>query len=227
MRRLFYLSLITIVALSSCSKNNDSSTNPGITIEGKVYNTVVIGSQTWTSTSYDGPGGTVVPGINEANCGKLYTWAEALAVTLPAGWRIPTQDDFNTLLKSQGTVTGSNYFYSTVVLDSASAAGHLLSSGGWTYSGDNKSGFNAEPTGEYYPYINQFQDTYAIAMFWSSTIRPDGYNSANSPLQQILLSLSGYKSSHDSGSKPIVAGGTFEEDAGASICLSIRFVKDN
>jgi uncharacterized protein (TIGR02145 family) len=53
---------------------------------------------------YNGPGGVNYnnDATNNAADGKLYTVAEAKAISLPAGWRLPAGNDFASLLNVIG-----------------------------------------------------------------------------------------------------------------------------
>src|ERR1700742_3793344 len=100
MKQLILIFLLAIGSFYSCSKKSDNQ--PGsantVIIENTSYRTVSIGSQTWTAVNYNGPGGTNYDtDPNNPAYGKLYTFAEAQAITLPPGWRLPTKDDFTKL----------------------------------------------------------------------------------------------------------------------------------
>jgi len=105
MKKLLFLAFVIGTTLSSCSKKSNPKPTNTVTINGASYATVSIGTQTWTSVNYNGPGGTINTSLNEAIYGKYYTIAEMQAISLPTGWRVPTEADFVTLLKSQGNVT--------------------------------------------------------------------------------------------------------------------------
>src|ERR1700748_838930 len=91
--------MLATMLIMACSKKSDTIPN-SVTINGKAYNTVVIGKQTLTSVNYDGPGGTVNARVDENVYGKLYQYSELSGISLPSGWRIPDQDDFVALLGS-------------------------------------------------------------------------------------------------------------------------------
>lgn len=122
------------ILLSACSKKSNDPTPSGmVTINGTNYGTVVIHRQTWTAVNYNGPGGVNYGNSSRNNSflGKLYTFDEAEAVVLPAGWRLPTTDDFETL---QSLGDGKS----------------LMSKTSWTIGGGNdSSGFSAKPAGYY------------------------------------------------------------------------------
>ncbi|WP_183559742.1 FISUMP domain-containing protein [Mucilaginibacter sp. SP1R1] len=159
MKRHFYLLIIVALSFSACSKKNNNPIPPpkttSVSISGDAYSTVVIGNQTWTSVNYSGPGGfTYGYGAGVApitNYGKLYTMAEAKAIQLPTGWRLPTQADFLNLVIALGATQKdaskqdfSSYDVPTKTITS------LMSKTGWNYpNGTNTSGFNALPAGVY------------------------------------------------------------------------------
>jgi uncharacterized protein (TIGR02145 family) len=115
---------------------------------------VIIGTQIWAAQNYDF-GGTY-PGNLESNVtdyGRLYTWAEAMAIDYP-GWHLPTNTEFQTLI---------------TYLGGASVAGGYLKESGttnWTTpntGADNSSGFTARASG--YNESNMGTHTY----FWTSS----------------------------------------------------------
>src|ERR1700743_30048 len=101
MKKVIFFCCTASAVLYGCSKKTEP--NPGlnsVVIENTAYATVVIGNKTWTSQNYDGPGG-VYYNNNASNSranGKLYTFSKANAVQLPAGWRLPNQDDYSYLI---------------------------------------------------------------------------------------------------------------------------------
>lgn len=146
-------------------KNNNSSPNT-ISINGSSYGTVVIGSQTWTAINYNGPGGeNYNNGANNVNYGKLYTEAEAQAIALPVGWRLPTQADFGNLFVAIGANKLGNGGFTFPV----GCALKLMSTTDWVgQNGTDDLKFAAEPTGclSSGSFVGQGNET----MFLSSTI---------------------------------------------------------
>lgn len=73
--------------------------------DGKVYPVAQIGQQIWMTANLDfvAPTGSMVFG-NEAKYGRLYTFAAAEAPVTPAGWRLPTETDWQRLLASNAYV---------------------------------------------------------------------------------------------------------------------------
>lgn len=146
--------------------------------EGKIYNTVLIGTQCWLRENLDI--GTRIDGIQEqtdnstiekycygdnpANCttyGGLYQWSEAMQYVTnegakgicPTGWHIPTYDELQTLVAA---VTNDGNALKRE--DQGSGAGQ----------GTNTSGFSALLAGYRYDDGN-FSSLGYFAGFWSST----------------------------------------------------------
>ena len=129
--------------------------------DGKTYNTVKIGTQTWmaenlnykTSDSwcYDN---------NSSNCntyGRLYTWEAALNAC-PSGWHLPTDAEWITL---------TNYLGGEDV-----AGGKLKSTTGWdspNTGATNSSGFLALPSGACGGNDGSFSSVGHHGYWWSST----------------------------------------------------------
>ena len=163
-RILSGLAVIMLLTVSACDNDDpapaDHSQNT-VSIEGVEYATVTIGTQTWTSTNYAGPGGVPFDDENsKPEYGKYYSRIEAESINVPAGWRLPTKQDYEKLAEYSGisfptTVTQTDKIKS------------LISKTNWNnVTGTNASGFNAHPGG----YI--FQSGPAIpgdiAEFWTS-----------------------------------------------------------
>jgi uncharacterized protein (TIGR02145 family) len=105
--------------------------------DGKAYKEVAIGGQIWMAEDlrYNAPGSQCLDD-EEANCekfGRLYSWDEAMTAC-PAGWRIPSDDDWNDLLDFIGGI--------------GVAGVKLRSTTGWDrYNGRDEFGFTALPPG--------------------------------------------------------------------------------
>lgn len=155
--------------LCSCSKSKDENkpdeSGATVIINNIAYPTVAIGTQTWTTVNYRGDGGITYNNVStvDAKQGKLYTWAEAKAILVPSGWRLPTLVDYKALAASQGgtTSTVSNEYLDAVNL-------RKLLSKNWTaVGGTNTSGFNALPVGVYY--FGVFREQGNGTSFWTAT----------------------------------------------------------
>lgn len=222
------LSLFTVSTffLISCSKkDNEKPKADNVKINNIIYPTVVIGSQTWTSVNYNGPGGENLnnSGTNDPTYGKYYTLDEAKKIALPSGWRVPSKEDAEKLLKYLGATGISNlgvYADSTVAIK-------LKSKTGWKYSqGNNSSGFNALPLGNAFPNYNAPGNLYeglgTFAVFWTTTYDDSDYAKVQSTLQ--LLNQEGGDDSEIYNSASI--SGIPTNFVNTARC-NIRFVKDN
>jgi uncharacterized protein (TIGR02145 family) len=209
--------IVIILALTgiffSCSKSSNkpqtSNTN-SVTINGADYATVVIGTQTWTAVNYNGTGGVNYNnGANNAVYGKLYTLAEAKAISLPAGWRLPTETDFNNLIIAAGATDPGSGAYPL----SGNDVPKLMSKSGWTITnGTDSLGFNAQPAGFYNQVTlsnQQFNSQGSAALFLSATTY----------FTNSVFNFSFEVSAGNAGLTDLVL---LETDA-----ASIRFVKDN
>ncbi|GAB3175659.1 FISUMP domain-containing protein [Telluribacter humicola] len=152
-----YITRSTILAVfllailfTSCRNEGDPQPNPqpqpqlgSVLIDGKSYPTVTIGDLTWTAANHTGTGGVAYNSSNgKPEYGRYYTFEEAKAVPLPAGWRMPTIEDYKKLAQSQGvTFTGDRAI-------NQDALKKLVSVTNWRkIAGTNASGFNAYPGG--------------------------------------------------------------------------------
>lgn len=215
MKKLSYFVLTCVTVLMSCKQKNDPgpsanniNADTAITISGIAYPVVQIGSQSWTSVNYNGPDGVFNTGnvIQNPQDGKLYTSLEASQITLPAGWHIPTYDDYLTLLITRGATKNSDGSYST----NLAVAHSLMNETGWSEGGGNNySKFTALPTGFYH--LGQYYGTGNGASFLLSAL-------PGTPPDQALTIGPG------PNNQPFIYLGVilFDDDR-----CSIRFVKNN
>jgi uncharacterized protein (TIGR02145 family) len=143
-----------------------SNPGPSVTYEGETYKTVVIGTQTWMAKNlnYNAPGSKCYDD-DTANCskyGRLYDWATAMALPdcgygtscasqigakhrgiCPSGWHIPSNDDWDKLMRYVDGITGSGLY------DSPTAGTKLKATSGWDSNGNGTDayGFAALPGG--------------------------------------------------------------------------------
>lgn len=163
--------------------------SPGIFYEGKMYNTVLIGTQCWLRESlnfgtrvnigeYQTNNGIVEKHcyLNlESNCdiyGATYQWYEAMQYVenegaqgiCPNGWHIPTDAEWCTMLDVVDPQTNCNPFSGGV-----DAGLKLKSNNGWYYPGNgtNEFGFDAHPSGDR-----------LMGFYWTSTMY-DTYDAWN------------------------------------------------
>lgn len=183
------LIVVFVATCISCKKDDSTSTQPTTQtvtdIDGNVYHTIVIGTQTWMVenlkvTHYKN--GTSIPNVTEnlawselttgAYCdyenipsnsstyGRLYNWHAVNSGNLcPTGWHVPTDAELTTLINFLG---GANL-----------AGGKLKETGliHWdspNTSATNESGFNALPAG-YRLNNGTFFGMKANCAWWSST----------------------------------------------------------
>jgi len=177
MKKMTACSLIMMVMLflfiGGCNRKGEITDER----DGQTYQTVTLGDQTWlaqnlnyeTDTSWcyeDAP----------ANCetyGRLYTWEEALTAC-PAGWHLPSDEEWATLIKYLDPEADSN-----AVGPESEIAGAMMKTRGTLESGTglwlspnvgatNSSGFSAVPGGARWP-DGTCLVMYMHAIFWSST----------------------------------------------------------
>jgi len=191
-RILNYIGTILVIfaaLLSGCNKNGttDPVTYGSVSdLEGNVYKTTTIGSQTWMAENLQSvkfTDGTAIPKVTDNNTwsnlttpaycyysndsvynkkglGPLYNWYTVPSNKLcPTGWHVPSDAEFLTLATSLG-------------VDSL-AGGKLKESGSlnWfipnTYA-TNSTGFTAIPCG-YRFYNGSYQNLGYSGNWWSST----------------------------------------------------------
>jgi uncharacterized protein (TIGR02145 family) len=215
------LMLAAMLLFTSCSKKNTDSPTPTtttstITINGTDYGTVVIGTQTWTTVNYNGTGGVNfnAGATNNIVYGKLYTLDEANAISLPTGWRVPTNADIEKLVTFLG---GSRNTYGHVVGD-ATLTTKLMSKDSWTNgSGTNSTGFNAYPGGDFY---SSNWLAYGIGgYFITSTV---SYTVPTNP-QINILDIVHSKDTHTEETSTVTDQYAYH----TTDRYSVRFIKDN
>jgi uncharacterized protein (TIGR02145 family) len=168
---LFSLVLLATLGMVSCKKDKEElDDHTAVTIGDKVYPTTVIGNQVWMTENYSGNGGIYYQHNNahRLEYGKYYTLAEAKAIAVPQGWRLPTKEDFKKLLETQGATwqeDGANFG----ITDNVGAIQKLLATTQWPDDlGTNASGFNALPNG-YADEDGVFLVQGFTSYFWTST----------------------------------------------------------
>jgi uncharacterized protein (TIGR02145 family) len=123
------------------------ATGTYVKIGNQYYPTVTIGNLEWMSVNYAGTGG--IKNSSKPQYGTYFKHADLKDIEIPAGWRIPTKQDYRNLLASQGiafdevweTTNGAD-------LESKKLLGQLMATTGWLKQdgfANNKSGFNAVP----------------------------------------------------------------------------------
>jgi uncharacterized protein (TIGR02145 family) len=163
-------------------------------IDGNVYHTITIGTQTWmvenlkTTRYNDGSAIPLVtnnaawaaltkPGYcwynndsaaNKNTYGALYNWYAATATNLaPAGWRVPSDSDWTTL--------------TTFIGDTSTAGGKLKEAGTIHWASPNAGasnsfGFSAVPGGSRYDPNGEFTELGTYTWLWSATAHDPSYS---------------------------------------------------
>lgn len=125
---------------------NPPATGTYIKIDNIYYPTVTIGNQEWMSVNYAGTGG--MNNSEKPHYGTFYKYMDLKNVPVPAGWRLPSKQDYIKLLKSQGLVLNDWESTDGEDLQSKKMLGQLMATTGWLKQdgyANNKSGFNAVP----------------------------------------------------------------------------------
>lgn len=105
------ISGLAIATITSCAKepyqpdlqyvNNDTAVVAPVTTD-TVENAVTIGTITWAASNVDEPGTFANHSYDD---GKYYQLNDINTNPCPAGWRIPTVDEFQTLLDSENVTS--------------------------------------------------------------------------------------------------------------------------
>jgi uncharacterized protein (TIGR02145 family) len=161
------------------------TTGTSVKIGTLYYPTVRIGNQEWLVTNYAGPGS-----LNERNkpqYGTFMEYADLAKIPLPAGWRIPSRQDYTSLLESQG-ITVYDWGTNGEDVTSKRLLGQLMATDEWTKKdgyANNKSGFNAMPADVRRPRgVNNGEGTNCI--LWISD-----RSSEDNPMSFSLIQLPG------------------------------------
>ncbi|MEO6001456.1 MAG: FISUMP domain-containing protein [Chitinophagaceae bacterium] len=192
-----------IVIVSSCKKDKVTvnAVLNSVEIAGENYPTIKTGSQTWTAANFKGPGGVAYNGVEaRPGYGKYYSFNEVRAIVLPAGWRIPSINDYIKLGEAYGVE------FTDHTATNQAAAKKLVSTTPWlNVKGNNESGLNAYPAN--YIYNNSTPIEGDISEFWTS----EGNTfSIQESAEKGSLRLLFYDDSSSDGYK-----------------FNVRFVKDN
>jgi uncharacterized protein (TIGR02145 family) len=165
-----------------CDDESTESPLQQITIGNKNYPFVKIGNQLWTASNYEGPGGVSYDALNtRPEYGKYYSKAELDAIVVPAGWRIPTLEDYSQLAQSFGVPVPSK-------LSDGEAIKSLISTANWNNAkGTNTSGFNAYPAN--YIFNNSTPIEGDIAEFWTADGETFSIQEAGANLSSLRVSL--------------------------------------
>ena len=138
MKNKSFLMIIAIImiAMSSQSQVTGKMTDAR---DGKVYKTVIIGTQTWMAENLNYESYGWCYDENNSNCkkyGPLYKWKTAME-GCPSGWHLPNDAEWSKLIDYLG--------------GKSTAGGKLKSTKVWyapNVGASNSSGFNALPGGK-------------------------------------------------------------------------------
>ena len=157
MKRILIYTLLLVLGIFAAPQK-ETMTDPR---DGKKYRTVKIGEQTWMAENLDAKAKNSWCYLGKADlCKKyrrLYDW-EAAKDACPAGWHLPSKEDFETLVAAVG--------------GESTAGDKLKAASGWVKQkksdGTEKSGFDARPAG--YRFHNGFYSQEGRNVyFWSGT----------------------------------------------------------
>ncbi len=183
--------IVTLIFINCCKKDNDSTPNV-IDIDGNVYKTIIIGTQTWMAENLKTTrfnDGTPIPNllynsnwawtINPAYCwyngdsvqykkeyGALYNfYAVNTGKLAPKGWHIPTHEEWSLLV----TYLGGDTIASGKIKEVGTS--HWVNP---NVGANNSSGFTALPGGwrmnNYGLFeIGAFLDIGQFSCWWSSS----------------------------------------------------------
>lgn len=127
--------------------DNPPATGSYIKIGSQYFPTATIGNQVWMSVNYVGNGG--LADAQHPEYGTYYRFVDLKNVQVPAGWRIPTQQDYVNLLASQGLTLDVWGSTDPSDLVSKRKLGQLMAPGAWKKQdgyATNSSGFGAVPS---------------------------------------------------------------------------------
>lgn len=172
--RISTLALVTLTGLivffSSCEKDSDPATEMETFTDvrdGKVYNIVEIGNQTWMAENFayepaDGFWAYNNDAGHVSTYGYLYTLETAKSIC-PVGWHFPSVDEWNELID----YLGGTY----------QAGNKMKEAGGAHWNSDdygnqeitNSSGFTALPGGYYEDAFEEFNYLGLYGFWWTES----------------------------------------------------------
>ena len=146
--------------------------------DGQSYDVVKIGGLMWMAENLNfETAGSFCPEGDSRNCkrlGRLYSWAEARSVC-PDGWRLPTKEDFESLVAAQSSSLSRDSDLGAVpsasnAVQNNRAGAALKARDGWFKKGNGSDafGFKALPAG-YRSVDGKFDGIGGYAYFWSAT----------------------------------------------------------
>lgn len=165
-----YLFLLISVAISCYSIAQEAGSFTD-TRDGKTYKTKKIGKQVWMAENlnYETSNGSWCYDDTPANCkkfGRLYDWETAKSVC-PAGWRLPSKSDFETLLSNVGS-SGSNAYHALI---DGGSSGFSALFGGWR----NHNGYSFDIGNYAYWWSSSESSTFNAWNLFMSSYRQNAY----------------------------------------------------
>jgi len=184
MKKMTSYSLLMLILLFLFSSSCTRKINPILgemtdVRDSQIYQTVTLGDQTWLAQNlnYEADNSWCFQNDPE-NCeiyGRLYNWEAALNAC-PAGWHLPSDEEWSTLIKYLDPKSDPN-----AVLTESKTAGGLMKTTGTIEDGTglwaepnegatNASGFSVVPGGERVPTPAGLYNLLGQhAFFWTST----------------------------------------------------------
>ena len=201
MKTFIRFSVLLLIFISGCKKDDNNVTNPPnqqgtvTDIDGNIYHTITIGTQTWTVenlkvTKYRN--GDAIPNLGgyewrTTNIGAYCNYDNAQVATIygrlyngyavndprdiaPVGWHIPSKIEWETLIQTLGikSLIGGN------LKEAGTAHWNSPNEGA-----DNSSGFTALPGG-YREKLDYYTDYFSgigrYGNWWVKDVSPSTYN---------------------------------------------------
>lgn len=164
-----------LVFASSCKKDDDNSDLPNVSFsnftdsrDGKVYETVIIGSQEWMAKNlaYAPTNGQYWSYANDISnieiYGYLYDWQTALEVC-PPGWELPSDEQWAELIDKLGSNAGGK-IKATGTIEDGTGLWKSPNTGA-----NNEAGFSAIPGGLRNPEPEMYIAIGEYGQFWTAT----------------------------------------------------------
>lgn len=178
---------LTVAMFTSCQEENfqpeavvnniekSNSVDKTTVIDDSNTIGVTIGNTTWATRNVDIP---ATFAQKSSDAGKFYQYTEEIDNPCPAGWRVPTIDEFAELLDNAQVTnewTKHNGVNGRVFTDNATGASVFFPAQG--YSSDMVVASGGENVSGYYWSSNEYNDEYAYSMSFNSKNAFTGNNS--------------------------------------------------
>ncbi|MDQ3290953.1 MAG: hypothetical protein M3Q05_06645 [Bacteroidota bacterium] len=165
---------------------NPPASGTYVQIANKYYPTVTIGKQEWMAVNYAGDGG--MKDSTKPHFGTFVKFMDLKDIPVPAGWRIPTKQDYKKLLLSQGLELMPWEATNGEDVASKKLLGQLMATTGWLKQdgyASNKSGFNAFPANYKVQDASPFGEG-SRCFLWTSEV-----NESDNPIVFQIVQLTG------------------------------------